>query len=205
MYTRLPMDSRERLKQILLRRCLKVGRFRLASGRRSHYYLDLKQATLKAEGAYLCALLILEELRRRQVSAAAIGGLSLGADPIVAAVAAVSFVHRSRFDPIDAFIVRKRPKSHGTRRYLEGYQGPEGSPVVVVDDVCTTGGSAKRPSSRPRPKATAWPPSSPSSTGRRAPPGIWLPTTIFRCSAPPNSWPTPVSGARIDALSNPSC
>lgn len=138
------MNSRERLKQILLSRCLKVGRFRLASGRRSHYYLDLKQATLEPEGAYLSALLILEELRRREVSAAAIGGLSLGADPIVAAVAAVSFAHRSRFDPISAFIVRKQPKSHGTRRYLEGYQGPEGSPVVVVDDVCTTGGSARK-------------------------------------------------------------
>ena len=138
------MDTRDRLKEILLARCLKVGRFRLASGRRSHYYLDLKQATLEAEGAYLSALLILEEVRRREVSAAAIGGLSLGADPIVAAVAAVSFVHRDRFEPISAFIVRKQPKSHGTRRYLEGYQGPEGAPVVVVDDVCTTGGSARK-------------------------------------------------------------
>ncbi len=144
MYTRIPMDARDRLKEILLTRCLKVGRFRLASGRRSHYYLDLKQATLEAEGAYLSALLILEELRRREVSAAAIGGLSLGADPIVAAVAAVSFAHRERFDPISAFIVRKQPKSHGTRRHLEGYQGPKGSPVVVVDDVCTTGGSARK-------------------------------------------------------------
>lgn len=138
------MDTRDRLKEILLTRCLKVGRFRLASGRRSHYYLDLKQATLEAEGAYLSALLILEELRRREVSAAAIGGLSLGADPVVATVAAVSFVHRDRFEPISAFIVRKQPKSHGTRRYLEGYQGPEGAPVVVVDDVCTTGGSARK-------------------------------------------------------------
>ena len=138
------MNSRERLKEILLTRCLKVGRIRLASGRQSHYYLDLKQATLEAEGAYLSALLILEELRRRQVSADAIGGLSLGADPIVAAVAAVSFAHRSRFDPISAFIVRKQPKSHGTRRSLEGFQGPKGSPVVVVDDVCTTGGSARK-------------------------------------------------------------
>ena len=138
------MDTRERLKEILLTRCLKVGRFRLASGRRSHYYLDLKQATLEPEGAYLSALLILEELRRREVSAAAIGGLSLGADPIVASVAAVSFAHRDRFGPISAFIVRKQPKSHGTRRYLEGYQGPAGSPVVVVDDVCTTGGSARK-------------------------------------------------------------
>ena len=138
------MNTRERLKEILLTRCLKVGRFRLASGRRSHYYLDLKQATLEAEGAYLSALLILEELRRREVSAAAIGGLSLGADPIVAAVAAVSFAHRDRFERISAFIVRKQPKSHGTRRYLEGYQGPKGSPVVVVDDVCTTGGSARK-------------------------------------------------------------
>ncbi len=142
MYTRIPMDTRDRLQEILLTRCLKVGRFRLASGRHSHYYLDLKRATLEPEGAYLSALLILEELRRREVSAAAIGGLSLGADPIVAAVAAVSFAHRARFDPISAFIVRKQPKSHGTRRYLEGYQGPKGSPVVVVDDVCTTGGSA---------------------------------------------------------------
>jgi orotate phosphoribosyltransferase len=142
MYTHMPMESRERLKEILLARCLKVGRFRLTSGRRSNYYMDLKQATLEPEGAYLSALLILEELKNRQVAAAAIGGLSLGADPIVAAVAAVSFAHRDRFDPLPAFIVRKHPKSHGTRRYLEGFEGPEGSPVVVVDDVCTTGGSA---------------------------------------------------------------
>ena len=138
------MDARESLKQILVDRCLKVGHFRLATGRPSLYYLDVKQATLDPEGAYFSALLILEELRRRQISAGAIGGLSLGADPIVAAVAAVSFAQRDLFDPIPGFIVRKQRKSHGTRRCIEGYQGPKNSPVVVVDDVCTTGGSVKK-------------------------------------------------------------
>ena len=138
------MDARGSLKEILVNRCLKVGRFQLATGRRSQFYLDVKQATLDPAGAYFSACLILEELRRRQISAVAIGGLSLGADPIVAAVAAVSFAQQDRFDPLPGFIVRKQRKVHGTRRCVEGFQGPKDSPVIVVDDVCTTGGSIKK-------------------------------------------------------------
>ena len=138
------MDARNRLKKILVTRCLQIGHFELTSGRSSPYYLDAKKATLDPEGAYLCARLILEELKSQDITAVAIGGLSLGADPIVSAVAVVSFVERERFNPLPAFIVRKRAKPHGTRRYLEGYHGPEKAPVAVVDDVSTTGGSAQK-------------------------------------------------------------
>ncbi len=140
---RLPsMNSRNRLKKILIDRCLKVGSVQLSTGRSSHYYLDVKQATLHPEGSYLSALMILEELQRQGIRADAIGGLSLGADPIVGAVTALSFNPHNRFLPIQGFIIRQKRKSHGTEKLLEGFQnGPQGSPVVVVDDVCTSGGS----------------------------------------------------------------
>lgn len=138
------MDARCSLKKILVNRCLEVGPIRLSTGRQSEYYLDVKQATLDPEGAYFSAWLILEELQSRGIPADAIGGLSLGADPIVAAVAALSFVYRDRFTPLPGFIVRKKRKAHGTCRQLEGHRAPRGASVVVVDDVCTTGGSIKK-------------------------------------------------------------
>ena len=138
------MDARYSLKKILVDRCLEVGPIRLSTGRQSDYYLDVKQATLHPEGAYFSAWLILEELQNRGIRADAIGGLSLGADPIVAAVAALSFLHRDRFTPLPGFIVRKQRKAHGTRRQLEGYRAANGASVVIVDDVCTTGGSIKK-------------------------------------------------------------
>jgi orotate phosphoribosyltransferase len=133
--------DRERLLRILRSKSLRLGHFTLVSGKTSHYYFDSKFTTLDPEGAYLTARLILGELARRGVRARAIGGLTLGADPIVSAVAAVSFAERSEFRPLRAFIVRKEPKAHGTQRYIEGYEPEPEVPVVIVDDVCTTGGS----------------------------------------------------------------
>ncbi len=135
---------RQRYLRILRRNSLEFGRFTLVSGQTSSYYFDAKKTTLDGEGAYLGACLILEELRSRGAEVAAIGGLTLGADPIVAAVAAVSFAEPHRYRPLQAFIARKEPKKHGTRRFIEGFQGNPGTPVAVVDDVCTTGGSTLR-------------------------------------------------------------
>ncbi len=137
-------QPRERYLRLLREKSLQIGRFTLTSGRRSDYYFDAKLTTLDPEGAYWGAKLILEEIASRGIEAEAIGGLTLGADPIVAAVAAVSFAERDRYRPLPAFIARKEPKKHGTRRYIEGFQGKPGASVVVVDDVCTTGGSTLR-------------------------------------------------------------
>ena len=135
-------EIRENLRQLLITRSLQIGHFTLTSGMTSKHYIDAKKTTLDPEGAYLCARLILDELARHQVVAEAIGGLTLGADPVVAAVAVVSFVERDRYTPLPAFIVRKEPKKHGTQLYIEGFEGKEGSRIVIFDDVCTTGASA---------------------------------------------------------------
>ena len=132
---------KQRLLQLLRTNSLQLGHFVLTSGKRSLYYFDSKFTTLHPEGAYLTARLILETIKREELSLDAIGGLTLGADPIVAAVAAVSHAERELYPPLSAFIVRKQPKGHGAKRQLEGYSPPPGTPVAIVDDVCTTGGS----------------------------------------------------------------
>jgi orotate phosphoribosyltransferase len=129
--------ERERLKELLKKHSLMFGDFTLASGRKSKYYFDSKKTTLHPEGAYLTAREILRLLREKGVRADAIGGLTLGADPIVCPVAALSFVEGP---PLRAFIVRKEAKDHGTGRRIEGDVAP-GSRVVIVDDVVTTAGS----------------------------------------------------------------
>ncbi len=135
-------EIRENLRQLLITRSLQIGHFTLTSGITSTHYIDAKKTTLDPEGAYLCARLILDELARNQVDAEAIGGLTLGADPVVAAVAAVSFAERDRYTPLPAFIVRKEAKKHGTQLYIEGFEGEKGSRIVIFDDVCTTAASA---------------------------------------------------------------
>ena len=92
---------------------------------------------------HLIARLILEDLRSRKVCAVAIGGLESGATSITGAVVAVSQM-LDWCDPIAGFFVRKEPKTHGLRKIVEGFEGPKDSPVVVVDDVCTSGGSVLR-------------------------------------------------------------
>ncbi len=137
-------EIKNRLIELFRTKSLQIGHFTLTSGVTSNYYLDGKRTTLAPEGAYLSACLILEELKRRGIKAEAIGGLTLGADPIVAAVAAVSYAKRTRYRPLSAFIVRKRPKRHGTQRYIEGFDGFPEAPVIIIDDVCTTGNSAAK-------------------------------------------------------------
>jgi len=109
--------------------------FRLVHGGMSRFYFNCKQVTLDPEGQYLIGHLVLEKIRDLQVRA--IGGLTLGADPIANAVSYTSWLRK---DPIQAFVVRKKTKDHGTGSLIEGKVRP-GDRVVVVDDVITTGGS----------------------------------------------------------------
>lgn len=133
----MPASDRERLKVLLKERSLKIGDFLLASGKRSKYYFDSKLTTLTAEGAHITARCFLDVIRTNGIQAQAIGGMTLGADPIVSAVAALSHTEGL---PLDAFIVRKEEKGHGTMKWIEGPVQP-GMKVIVVDDVVTTGGS----------------------------------------------------------------
>ena len=136
------MDEQLReLRDVIRQKSLRIGDFTLSSGRKSSYYLDCRMTTLDPRGALLIARLILERIRTHKIQADAIGGLTLGADPIATAVAVVSGLEGK---PLPAFIVRKEAKGHGTQRAIEGYDGKRGSRVIVVDDVCTTGDSILR-------------------------------------------------------------
>ena len=129
--------DRNRLGALLRQHSLMFGDFTLASGKKSSFYFDSKKTTLLPEGAYLVAAEILALLAKQGIRADAIGGMTLGADPIVCPVAALS---HQEGQPLRAFIVRKESKEHGTGRQIEGSLEP-GSRVVVVDDVVTTAGS----------------------------------------------------------------
>src|SRR5262245_25628981 len=133
------MDEQLReLRDIIRQKSLRVGDFTLSSGKKSSYYLDCRMTTLHPQGALLIGRLILERIRTNNIRADAIGGLTLGADPIASAVAVVSAIEGT---PLPAFIVRKETKGHGMQRSIEGYDGQPGARVIVVDDVCTTGES----------------------------------------------------------------
>jgi orotate phosphoribosyltransferase len=128
---------RQELQAYLLEYSLRFGDFTLTSGRKSDYYIDGKQTTLRARGAYLVGQLILNELKGTPVDA--IGGPTLGADPVIGAVIALAAVENI---PLIGFIVRKEAKGHGTQRLIEGPLQP-GMRVAVFDDTVTTGGSLK--------------------------------------------------------------
>ena len=132
---------KKRLLYLLRTNSLELGHFVLTSGKSSLYYFDSKFTTLHPEGSYLTAKLILETIKDKELKLDAIGGLTLGADPIVASVAAISHAECSLYSPISAFIVRKQTKKHGTKRLLEGYRPSPGARVAIVDYVCTTGAS----------------------------------------------------------------
>jgi len=129
-------ELKKELLGLLKKDALKKGRFVLSSGKVSNYYLDGRIITLTPEGAYLVAAIILELIKERKIDA--IGGPTLGADPIVGAVAAVSHIQKI---PIKTFIVRKAAKEHGMQRQIEGPALKKGDAVILVDDVATTGGS----------------------------------------------------------------
>jgi orotate phosphoribosyltransferase len=127
---------RQELLEILAIKSFRLGNFKLSSGATSDYYIDCRTTTLHARGAQLVGQVFLEEMRRQDWHADAIGGLTMGADPIVVAVAVTS-------GTLHGFLVRKQEKQHGTGQRIEGFRGfPEKEArVVIVDDVCTTGSS----------------------------------------------------------------
>jgi orotate phosphoribosyltransferase len=132
------MSDRARLIRLLLERSIRRGDFVLASGARSSYYVDCRTTTTSAEGQFLVGQLGWELLRASGLEPDAIGGLTMGADPVAYAIAHTSWIAGS---PVDAFSVRKQPKEHGTGRRIEG-NFEAGSRVVVIEDVITSGGSA---------------------------------------------------------------
>lgn len=127
------MSARQELLEMLATKSFRLGEFKLSSGLTSDYYIDCRTTTLNARGAQLTGQVFLEEMRRQGWHADAIGGLTMGADPIVVAVAVVS-------GTLHGFLVRKAEKQHGTGQRIEGFR-EKGARVVIVDDVCTTGGS----------------------------------------------------------------
>jgi orotate phosphoribosyltransferase len=131
--------QREKLLYLLKRYAFKKGEFILSSGRKSSYYIDARTVTLSSEGAYLCARVILDLIKDKKVSA--IGGPSVGADPILGAIATLSHIERI---PIKTFIIRKELKPHGRKREIEGPDLKKGEEVILIDDVVTTGESLIR-------------------------------------------------------------
>jgi orotate phosphoribosyltransferase len=132
-------DERARLLALLTRLAYEKRKVVLSSGRESDFYIDTKQASLSAEGHYLVGRLALAEIRARYPHAQAVGGLTMGADPIASAVSLTSFIAGT---PLPAFYVRKEPKGHGTNQWVEGKKGlPANARVAIVEDVVTTGAS----------------------------------------------------------------
>ena len=131
------------LLSILARQSFRLGQFKLSSGGTSDYYIDCRTTTLHAEGGRQTGHAILELLDAKGITAEAVGGLTMGADPIVSNVATAS-AWRAETQPgaplLHGFLVRKAEKAHGTGRRIEGFC-QEGAAVVIVDDVCTTGAS----------------------------------------------------------------
>jgi orotate phosphoribosyltransferase len=133
----------QQLLALLARLSFRLGQFKLSSGGTSDYYVDCRTTTLHAEGGRLTGHAILELLEENGIEAEAVGGLTLGADPIVSNVATAS-AWRALSNPgaslLHGFLVRKAEKAHGTGRRIEGFSRT-GVRVVIVDDVCTTGAS----------------------------------------------------------------
>jgi orotate phosphoribosyltransferase len=130
-------SAREQLLDLLATVSFRLGEFTLSSGAKSDYYIDCRTTTLHAQGAALTGHAFLELIQQQGWNAEAVGGLTLGADPIVVATAVIS---SQVGPPIHGFLVRKAEKAHGMGRRIEGFQ-QKGARVVIVDDVCTTGGS----------------------------------------------------------------
>jgi orotate phosphoribosyltransferase len=125
--------ARQELLRLLAAKSFRLGEFKLSSGGASDYYIDCRTTTLDARGSQLTGQVFLEEIESRGWNPRAIGGLTMGADPVVVAVAVTS-------GQISGFLVRKSEKQHGTGQRIEGFR-EKGARVVIVDDVCTTGAS----------------------------------------------------------------
>jgi orotate phosphoribosyltransferase len=143
-------ETRQQLLSLLSQQSFRLGEFKLSSGGISDYYVDCRATTLHAEGARLTARVFLDEIQRRDWRPQAIGGLTMGADPIVVSVAMLSaqeahlrstdLANAAAHQWIHGFLVRKSEKTHGTGQRVEGFRD-KGARVVIVDDVCTTGAS----------------------------------------------------------------
>jgi orotate phosphoribosyltransferase len=136
-------NPRTALLHLLSRISFKLGEFKLSSGGTSDYYIDCRTTTLHAEGGRLTGLALLDLLHEHKLKPAAVGGLTMGADPVVCNLASASAWYAQEHHGaalIHGFLVRKAEKAHGTGRRIEGFF-EKGAPVVIVDDVCTTGAS----------------------------------------------------------------
>ena len=133
-------EDRARLLALLRQLSFERRKVVLASGKESDFYVDCKRTALTAEGHVLVGRLLFDRVRQLRPLVRGVGGLTLGADPLASAIALTSFLEG---EPVDAFIVRKEPKGHGTGQWIEGRKTiPDGSEVAVLEDVVTTGGSA---------------------------------------------------------------
>ncbi len=132
------MDDRARLKEILRKHSILRGEFILASGRTSNIYVDCRLTTLRAEAMPILGRLMLAQFQAQGWRPQAVGGMTMGADPVAFAAARESL---EADIPLQSFVVRKEGKQHGRKRYVEGLARTQGVRCVVVDDVCTTGGS----------------------------------------------------------------
>ncbi|HWF06253.1 MAG TPA: orotate phosphoribosyltransferase [Candidatus Angelobacter sp.] len=130
-------SSREQLLNLLATNSFRLGEFTLSSGGKSDYYIDCRTTTLHAQGSELTGRVFFELIQQQGWQPQAVGGLTMGADPIVVATSVISSQAGA---PIHGFLVRKAEKSHGMGRRVEGFQ-EKGARVVIVDDVCTTGSS----------------------------------------------------------------
>ena len=126
-------SSRQDLLRLLAHKSFRLGEFKLSSGGTSDYYIDCRTTTLDAKGSRLTGEVFFDAIRQQGWKPQAIGGLTMGADPIVVAVSVVS-------GELHGFLVRKAEKQHGTGQRIEGFR-QKGARVVIVDDVCTTGAS----------------------------------------------------------------
>jgi orotate phosphoribosyltransferase len=140
--------DRRRLLAMLTERSYAKKKIVLSSGRESDFYIDCKKTVLSAEGHWLTGKLMFAGVREHFAAAVGVGGLTMGADPLASAVSTVSFLGGSA---LQAFLVRKEPKGHGTGQWIEGLTSlPAGAKVVIVEDVVTTGASAIKAIERAR-------------------------------------------------------
>lgn len=141
-------EHKQRLLELMRELAFEQREVTLASGKKSNFYIDTKQVTLTAEGHFLIGKCFLAEIQRLAPEAQAIGGMTMGADPLASATSLTSWIDG---EPLAAFYVRKEAKGHGTGQWLEGRKSLRpGMPVVVLEDVVTTGGSTLKAIERVR-------------------------------------------------------
>lgn len=132
-------ERRSALISVIRERSFREGNFQLASGKESSYYFDLKETTLNQEGMRLIGSLACDLMDKENLDPFAVGGMTLGADPVAVAIA---YAAADCGKTLQSFIVRKEPKGHGTGQWIEGTKSyPEGAKVLMIEDVVTTGGS----------------------------------------------------------------